>query len=80
MNEFYAMLVQKDCVVALFRYRSIRAHATPISPWRAQYGFARALCSLCSIRARFVGYVLTVVARIRRHAPVAASFGHSRNR
>ncbi len=82
MNEFYAMLVQKDCVVALFR------------PGGAQYGLmlrlfrpgglntarARALCSLCSIRARFVGYVLTVVARIRRHAPVAASFGHSRNR
>lgn len=61
MNEFYAMLVQKDCVVALFR------------PSGAQYGLmlrlfrpgglntarARALCSLCSIRARFVGYVLT---------------------
>ena len=72
MNEFYAMLVQKVCVVGLL-LRLFR-------PGGAQYGFARALCSLCSIRARFVGYVLTVVARIRRHAPVAASFGRSRNR
>ena len=58
MNEFYAMLVQKVCVVALFRYRSIRALATPISPWRAQYGarscamFAllhtRPFCRLCA--------------------------------
>lgn len=72
MNEFYAMLVQKVCVVGLmlrlFRPGGLNTASLVRYVRFAPYG------------ARFVGYVLTVVARIRRQAPVAASFGHSRNR